>query len=152
MTQQLEMPPIPRRSEALKVGRAILEAHGQWEKENTQRGSQDVWGEQHVILLGQAAMLAAAPQPKPDERLEQLEAQVRSATDAAQVLWSGEHARLQERLAKAMEALRSLEGNPTDEMIEAGMGVNFENEDERGTIINIWNAMSAEALRYLEGK
>jgi hypothetical protein len=48
----------PDRSEALVVGRAILDAHGQWEKENIHRGSQDPWGEQHVILLGQAAILA----------------------------------------------------------------------------------------------
>ena len=47
-------------SSPLKVGRAILEAHGQWETENNQRGGQDLWGEQHVILLGQAAMLAAS--------------------------------------------------------------------------------------------
>jgi hypothetical protein len=52
---------VPDRTDALRVGRAILDAHGQWEKENTMRGSQDLWGEQHVILLGQAAMLAAAP-------------------------------------------------------------------------------------------
>ena len=52
---------VPSRTDALRVGRAILDAHGQWEKENIHRGSQDLWGEQHVILLGQAAMLAAPP-------------------------------------------------------------------------------------------
>ncbi len=49
---------VPDRGDALTVGRAILEAHGQWEKENVYRGSQDMWGEQHVVLLGQAAMIA----------------------------------------------------------------------------------------------
>lgn len=51
---------VPSRSDALTVGRAILEAHGQWEKENNRLGGQELWGEQHVILLGQAAMLAIA--------------------------------------------------------------------------------------------
>ena len=51
---------VPSRSDALTVGRAILEAHGQWEKENNRFGGQELWGEQHVILLGQAAMLAIA--------------------------------------------------------------------------------------------
>ena len=51
---------VPDRATALLVGRAILEAHDQWEKENNQRGSQDLWGEQHIILLAQAAMLAVA--------------------------------------------------------------------------------------------
>lgn len=55
---------IPERGEALRVGRAILDAHGQWEKENNCAGSQHPWQEPHVILLGQAAMLAlSAPAP-----------------------------------------------------------------------------------------
>jgi hypothetical protein len=52
---------VPDRGDALRVGRAILEAHSQWEKENNRAGGQDKWGEQHVILLGQAALIAAAP-------------------------------------------------------------------------------------------
>lgn len=63
MTTRLEPVVVPDRADALRVGRAILDAHGQWEKENNQRGGQNPWSEQHVILLGQAAMLAAAPAP-----------------------------------------------------------------------------------------
>jgi hypothetical protein len=51
---------VPDRADALRIGRAILEAHDQWEKENNQRGGQDLWGEQHILLLAQAAMLAVA--------------------------------------------------------------------------------------------
>lgn len=34
---------------------------------------------------------------------------------------------------------------PTEAMIAAGLRVDFDNEDERATIINIWHAMSAAA-------
>lgn len=35
------------------------------------------------------------------------------------------------------------EGEPTEAMIQAGLKVDFDNEDERATIINVWQAMSA---------
>jgi hypothetical protein len=56
---------VPDRAEALRVGKAILEAHGQWETENAMMGGQVAWDEPHVILLGQAAMLAALRRPAP---------------------------------------------------------------------------------------
>ncbi len=50
---------VPDRAAALRVGKAILEAHGAWETENVMHGGQAPWCEQHCILLGQAAMLEA---------------------------------------------------------------------------------------------
>lgn len=50
---------VPSRTDALRVGRAILQAHGQWENENQHRGAQVPWDEPHVLLLGQAALLEA---------------------------------------------------------------------------------------------
>lgn len=67
------VPEVPSRADALRVGRAILDAHGQWEKENIHQGAQQPWGEQHVILLGQAAMLAAPPPARMPTREEAIE-------------------------------------------------------------------------------
>lgn len=57
---------VPSREDGLRVGRAILEAHSQWEKEHGVTGAQNPWQEQHVILLGQAAILAAPASPLPE--------------------------------------------------------------------------------------
>ena len=54
---------VPTRDDGLRVGRAILEAHSQWEKEHGVTGAQNPWQEQHIILLGQAAILAAPASP-----------------------------------------------------------------------------------------
>jgi len=35
------------------------------------------------------------------------------------------------------------QGEPTEAMIQAGLKVDFDNEDERATIINVWQAMRA---------
>ena len=56
---------VPTRDDGLRVGRAILEAHSQWEKEHGVTGAQNPWQEQHIILLGQAAILAAPASPLP---------------------------------------------------------------------------------------
>lgn len=57
---------VPSRDDGLTVGRAILEAHSQWEKEHGVTGAQNPWQEQHIILLGQAAILAAPASPLPE--------------------------------------------------------------------------------------
>lgn len=57
---------VPTRDDGLRVGRAILEAHSQWEKEHGVTGAQNPWQEQHIILLGQAAILAASASPLPE--------------------------------------------------------------------------------------
>lgn len=54
---------VPSRDDGLRVGQAILEAHSQWEKEHGVTGAQNPWQEQHIILLGQAAILAAPASP-----------------------------------------------------------------------------------------
>lgn len=57
---------VPTRDDGFRVGRAILEAHSQWEKEHGVTGSQSPWQEQHIILLGQAAILSAPASPLPE--------------------------------------------------------------------------------------
>lgn len=57
---------VPSRDDGLTVGRAILEAHSQWEKEHGVTGAQNPWQEQHITLLGQAAILAAPASPLPE--------------------------------------------------------------------------------------
>lgn len=82
---------IPERGEALRVGRAILDAHGQWEKENNCAGSQHPWQEPHVILLGQAAMLAlSAPAPSQGAGVEPLS---NPQEFEAEIIWLREAAR-----------------------------------------------------------
>lgn len=80
MTQDEKMlVSVPDRAAALRVGKAILEAHGAWETENVMHGGQAPWCEQHCILLGQAAMLealSAAPAQPASDMAEILRAQL----------------------------------------------------------------------------
>ena len=41
-----------------RVGREILEAHSQWEKENNRLGGQDIWDKPHLDLLARIAINA----------------------------------------------------------------------------------------------
>lgn len=47
--------------------------------------------------------------------------------------------------------VRSEPDDPTEEMIQAGLKVDFDNEDERATVINLWHAMKAAAPPAAEG-
>ncbi|GAA0212711.1 hypothetical protein QOZ96_001086 [Brevundimonas nasdae] len=45
----------------------------------------------------------------------------------------------------AADAMHSEPDDPTEEMIQAGLKVDFSNEDERGAVINLWHVMKAAA-------
>lgn len=50
-------------AEAFIAGKAILDAHGQWELENNRKGGANPWQRAHLILLGRAALSAAPSAP-----------------------------------------------------------------------------------------
>ena len=132
---------VPDRTDALRVGRAILDAHGQWEKENTMRGSQDLWGEQHVILLGQAAMLAAAPalsaSPAPDgdlvERVARTIAEALWGPDAASVYFDSD-VPMDVRYHDSMKAARAVIA-----AMQPGWR-DMESAPKDGTVIDVWRS------------
>lgn len=45
----------------------------------------------------------------------------------------------------AADVVRSQPDDPTEEMIQAALEVDFDNEDERGAVINLWHVMIAAA-------
>lgn len=76
MTNTPDMRLVPvSDADAMRAGRAILDAHGQWELENNRVGGQNAWQSAHLMLLGRAALstmrkgihsmdaLAASPSP-----------------------------------------------------------------------------------------
>lgn len=61
--------------------------------------------------------------------------------------WTGSSIGNKAIVSLAIEALRStpvvVPADATDEMVDAALAVDWENDDERATVINIWHAMSA---------
>lgn len=68
-------------ADAMRAGRAILDAHGQWEIENNRLGGQNPWQSAHLMLLGRAALstLSAAPALPAAEAVENVVAWNRTA-------------------------------------------------------------------------
>ena len=159
---------VPDRAAALRVGKAILEAHGAWETENVMHGGQAPWCEQHCILLGQAAMLealsAAPAQPAPmdeeasgerfayvpldrgaypDELIDDLNGFITGGSGRCRAGLEDMGVVIAARPSPtpAADVVRSQPDDPTEEMIQAALEVDFDNEDERGAVINLWHVM-----------
>ena len=100
---------------------ARLEAHSQWEIENNRRGGQVVWDEPHVTLLGQAAILAAAPPAPTREEVARIIDPV-VGCDRSDVPGLRHEETLDEREADAYakaDAILSLLGRPVAAVLRA---------------------------------